>query len=103
MGSRRSVRDEVRFDLGDRLQHLWIDPPAGRISSLDLLGPGFTRLTTERSAAQSENQSELPPVTMHHLDRETAAALGADQPGGILLRPDGVIWDPPSSAALAAA
>jgi putative polyketide hydroxylase len=103
MGSRRSVRDEVRFDLGDRLQHLWIDTPAGRISSLDLLGPGFTRLTTERSAAQSENQSELPPVTMHHLDRETAAALGADQPGGILLRPDGVIWDPPSSAALAAA
>jgi putative polyketide hydroxylase len=103
MGSRRSVRDEVRFDLGDRLPHVWIETPAGRISSLDLLGPGFTRLTTDGLAAQSDNQSELPPVTTHRLDRKTAAALGADQPGGILLRPDGVIWAPPSSAALAAA
>jgi hypothetical protein len=101
MGSRRSVHDEVRFDLGDRLPHVWIETPAGRISSLDLLGPGFTRLTTERLAAQSDNQPELPPVTTHHLDRKTAAALGANQPGGILLRPDGVIWAP--SAALAAA
>jgi putative polyketide hydroxylase len=103
MGSRRSVRDEVRFDPGDRLPHVWIETPAGRISSLDLLGPGFTRLTTDGLAAQSDNQSELPPVTTHRLDRKTAAALGADQPGGILLRPDGVIWAPPSSAALAAA
>jgi 2-polyprenyl-6-methoxyphenol hydroxylase-like FAD-dependent oxidoreductase len=103
MGSRRSVHDEVRFDLGDRLPHVWIETPAGRISSLDLLGPGFTRLKMDGPVAQSDNQSELPPVTTHHLDRETAAALGADQPGGILLRPDGVIWAPPSSAALAAA
>lgn len=101
MGSRRSVHDEVRFDLGDRLPHVWIETPAGRISSLDLLGPGFTRLTTEGLAAQSDNQPELPPVTTHHLDRKTAAAMGANQPGGILLRPDGVIWVP--SAALAAA
>ena len=103
MGSRRSVHDEVRFDLGDRLPHVWIETPAGRISSLDLLGPGFTRLTMEGHAAQSDNQSEIPPVTTHHLDRATAAALGADQPGGMLLRPDGVIWAPPPSAALAAA
>jgi putative polyketide hydroxylase len=103
MGSRRTVRDEVRFDLGDRLPHVWIETPAGRISSLDLLGPGFTRLTADGLAAQSHNQSELPPVTTHRLDRKTAAALGADQPGGMLLRPDGVIWAPLPSAALAAA
>jgi putative polyketide hydroxylase len=39
MGSRRSVRDELRFDLGDRLQHVWIETPAGRTSSLDLDSP----------------------------------------------------------------
>jgi putative polyketide hydroxylase len=103
MGSRRSVHDEVRFDLGDRLPHVWIETQAGRISSLDLLGPGFTRLTAEGLASLSDNQPELPPVTTHHLDRKTAAALGADRPGGILLRPDGVIWAPQQSAALAAA
>jgi 2-polyprenyl-6-methoxyphenol hydroxylase-like FAD-dependent oxidoreductase len=104
MGSRRSVHDEVRFDLGDRLPHVWIETPAGRTSSLDLLGPGLTRLITAGLAAQSHNQQELPPVTTHRIDRKAAAALGADQPAGILLRPDGVIWAPvPSAAALAAA
>jgi len=82
---------------------MWIETSAGRKSSLDLLGPGFTRLSTEELAAQSDNQSELPPVTTHRLDRKTAAALGADQPGGILLRPDGLVWAPSPSAALAAA
>jgi putative polyketide hydroxylase len=103
MGSRRSFQDEVRFDLGARLPHVWIETPAGRISSLDLLGPGFTRLSADGPATQSDNQSEVPPVTMHRLDRKTAAALGADQPRGVLLRPDGLIWAPPPSAVQAAA
>jgi putative polyketide hydroxylase len=103
MGSRRSVHDEIRFDLGDRFPHAWIETSVGRISSLDLLGPGLTRLSMDDLATQSDNQSELPPVTRHRLDRKTAAALGADRPGGILLRPDGVIWASSPSAALAAA
>ena len=102
MGSRRSVSDELRFDLGDRLRHVWIETPAGRISSLDLLGPGFTRLGTD-GLVSSDNRSKVPPVTSHRLDRKTAAALGADQPGGLLLRPDGAIWTPPRSATLEAA
>jgi putative polyketide hydroxylase len=103
MGSRRSVHDEVRFDLGDRFPHAWIETSVGRISSLDLLGPGLTRLSMDDLGTQSDNQSVLPPVTTHCLDRKTAAALGADRPGGILLRPDGVIWASSPSAALAAA
>jgi putative polyketide hydroxylase len=91
-GSRRSVHDELRFDLGGRLLHVWIDTATGRISSLDLLGPGLTRLSTDESSAQLADQLD-PPVTRHHLDQETAAALGADRPGGIVLRPDGVVWD----------
>ena len=93
-GSRRNVSDELRFDLGGRLPHLWIDTAAGRISSLDLLGPGLTRLSADEPS-DFDDQSNVPPVTERNLDRTTAAALGADRPGGILLRPDGIVWDPP--------
>ncbi|MFL6048096.1 MAG: FAD-dependent monooxygenase [Propionibacteriaceae bacterium] len=103
MGSRRRAQDELRFDLGDRLPHVWIDSPAGRVSSLDLLGQGLTRLSVDQSSPQVSNPSHVPPITEHHLDALTAAALGADQPGGVLLRPDGVVWVPPLSAALNAA
>jgi hypothetical protein len=49
------------------------------------------------------NPSHVPPITGHRLEALAAAAVGADQPGGILLRPDGVIWEPPAHAALSAA
>ena len=103
MGSRRSLLDEVRFDLGGRLPHLWIDSASGRISSLDLLGPGLTRLAAAQLSSRSDDRQNHPPVTEYRLDHKTAAALGADQPGGVLLRPDGVVWGPPPSAALEAA
>jgi hypothetical protein len=103
MGSRRSVPDEVRFDLDGRLEHLWIDTASGRISSLDLLGPGLTRLAAGQLLSRSDDQPNHPPVTEHHVEHKTAAALGADQPDGVLLRPDGAAWDPPPSAVLEAA
>lgn len=103
MGSRRRAQDELRFDLGDRLPHVWIDTPAGRISSLDLLGPGLTQLSVDQSSPQLNNPSHVPPITGHRLEPLAAAAIGADQPGGILLRPDGVIWEPPARTALNAA
>jgi putative polyketide hydroxylase len=97
-GSRRSVSDELRFDLGGRLPHVWMDTADGRISSLDLLDPGLTRLSVD-DLSHIDDQSNPPPVSEHRLDPETAAALGADQPGGLLLRPDGVVWDPLLTAA----
>jgi putative polyketide hydroxylase len=103
MGSRRSVLAEVRFDLGGRLPHLWIDTASGRISSLDLLGPGLTRLAAGQLSSRSDDQPNHPPVTEHYLEHKTAAALGADQPDGVLLRPDGAVWDSPRSAVLEAA
>jgi putative polyketide hydroxylase len=103
MGSRRSAHDELQFDLGGRLRHLWIDAAGGRISTLDLLGPGLTRLSVNEPSSRFDHHSDVPPVTEHHLDHKTAAALGADQPGGMVLRPDGVIWDPLWSAAREAA
>ena len=98
-GSRRSASDELPFDLGGRLPHLWIDTAAGRISSLDLLGPGLTRLSADEPS-HFDDQSNVPPVTGHRLDRGTAAALGADHHDGLLLRPDGVVWDPLSITAV---
>ena len=98
-GSRRSASDELPFDLGGRLPHLWIDTAAGRISSLDLLGPGLTRLSADEPS-HFDDQSNVPPVTGHRLDRGIAAALGADHHGGLLLRPDGVAWDPLSITAV---
>ena len=95
MGSRRKVADEVRFDLAGRLPHRWLDTPAGRISSLDLLGPGLTRLSAGDGTTELEHRSSAePPIESHRIDPTTAVALGADRPGGILLRPDGVAWDP---------
>jgi putative polyketide hydroxylase len=98
-GSRRNPADELQFDLGRRLPHLWIDTVDGHISSLDLLGPGLTRLSADEPSSHRGDQSNVPPITERRLDRKTAAALGADQPGGILLRPDGVVWDPLLSVA----
>jgi 2-polyprenyl-6-methoxyphenol hydroxylase-like FAD-dependent oxidoreductase len=99
-GSRRNASDELRFDLGGRLPHLWIDTAGGRISSLDLLGPGLTRLSAAEPASHFDDQSNGPPVTERRLDRKTVAALGADRPDGLLLRPDGIVWDPLRSAAV---
>ena len=74
MGSRRRAQDELRFDLGDRLPHVWIDRPAGRISSLDLLGPGLTQLSVDLSSPQLNNPSHVPPITGHRLEPLAAAA-----------------------------
>jgi len=94
MGSRRDSRDELAFDLGGRLAHHWLDARQGPISTLDLPGPGLTLLTTRRHSRSIPPVVEGLPIVVHHLDRSSAAKLGADRPGGLLLRPDGIRWDP---------
>ena len=94
MGSRRDARDELGFDLGGRLAHRWLPEPHGPVSTLDLLGPGLTLLTTGQHPARVAPVTGGPPVVVHHLDRATAAMLEADRPGSLLLRPDGIQWDP---------
>ena len=92
MGSRRTVAEEVRVDLGGRLPHVWLDTPGGRVSSLDLLGPGLTRLVPGDLPMDPDDPLGGPPIIVRRIDRAAAARLGADQPGGLLLRPDGVSW-----------
>ena len=49
-GSTRETADELHVDLGGRIAHVWVRSEAGRVSTLDLLGPGLTLFTGPDSA-----------------------------------------------------
>ncbi len=92
-GSLRSVADELRVDLGGRIAHHWVATPNGRVSTLDLLGPGFTLLTGpghDGWRAASKSVSDGAPLVCHRLDDITARALGIRPGGALLVRPDGL-------------
>lgn len=90
LGSRRGADTEVPIDLGGRIPHRWVDGPAGRLSTLDLIGPGLTRLVPADDHPPRWGRVGGPPVAVRRLDPAIAAAIGADGPGGLLVRPDGV-------------
>jgi 2-polyprenyl-6-methoxyphenol hydroxylase-like FAD-dependent oxidoreductase len=89
-GSRRAPEQELPVDIGGRIAHVWED---GRVSTLDLLGPGLTLFTghggARWSAAAAQLRSRLP-LTVRRVAPTTARALGIAGDGGALLaRPDG--------------
>lgn len=88
-GSIRPVAEELRADLGGRIPHAWV---RGGVSTLDLLGPGFT-LFTGPGAAAWERAAAAPggaPVAVRVLDEVRARALGLHPGGALLARPDGL-------------
>jgi putative polyketide hydroxylase len=79
---------------GARAPHVWLHD--GR-STLDLLGNGFTLLTSDPTCTQAANSAATRlkvPLTTHQLPESDWAALyGVDTDGAVLIRPDGhVAW-----------
>lgn len=74
---------ELRAQPGTRVPHVWV---RDGVSTLDLLGPGFTLLTgDERWCAAAASAS----VAAHRIESdEWAAVTGLAREGAILVRPD---------------
>ncbi len=78
--------EELRGQHGTRVPHVWV---RDGVSTLDLLGPGFTVLTgDERWCAAAASAS----VDAHCIrSGEWAAATGLAPAGALLVRPDGFV------------
>jgi putative polyketide hydroxylase len=92
-GSRRSTAEELPVDLGGRIPHRWVDADR-EVSTLDLLGPGLTWFGVPGAfGALRHRPAVAAPVTERVLTPATVHALGADSSGGLLVRPDGLVWN----------
>jgi putative polyketide hydroxylase len=88
-GSTRDAADELHVDLGGRIAHVWVHCHQGRVSTLDLLGPGLTLFTGPDSFPSAAQANGGPPLAVRRLDAVSARAIGIRGHGGLLVRPDG--------------
>jgi 2-polyprenyl-6-methoxyphenol hydroxylase-like FAD-dependent oxidoreductase len=88
-GSTRETADELHVDLGGRIPHVWVSTARGRVSTLDLLGPGLTLFAGPESSLSAAPSGGGPPVVVHRLDAVSARAIGIRGRGALLVRPDG--------------
>ncbi|MBV9422128.1 MAG: FAD-dependent monooxygenase [Solirubrobacterales bacterium] len=90
-GARRDAADALPWDLYGRVRHSWTRHAARTVSTLDLLGKGWTALVgpTDRRWHGARVVDSCAPLVVHQLQGDAAAALGIDPGGALLLRPDG--------------
>lgn len=96
--------DELRGQPGTRVPHAWVVDDGKRVSTLDLLGPGFTLLTGDdggpwSDAATSVSKALGVPISVRcigtgvDVDGAWAAVTGLASDGALLVRPDDfVAW-----------
>lgn len=89
-GSLREAAGELLVDLGGRIPHLWIPTAEGRMSTLDLLGPGLTLFSAADRPPFERTQPGVAPVLVRRVDAMAARALGIPPHGSLLVRPDGL-------------
>lgn len=99
-----SLIDELRGQPGTRVPHAWVIDGGKRVSTLDLVGPGFTLLTGDDDAAWSDaaacaSKAAGVPIglrrigTASDIDGSWTAAAGLAPDGALLVRPDDfVAW-----------
>jgi putative polyketide hydroxylase len=84
--------DELRAQAGTRVPHVWVRHRGERVSTLDLVGPGFTVLTRDerwRAATTSVSAALDIPIAVHCIgDDGWAAVTGLGPEGALLVRPD---------------
>jgi 2-polyprenyl-6-methoxyphenol hydroxylase-like FAD-dependent oxidoreductase len=97
--------DELRGQPGTRVPHVWLRRGDDRISTLDLLGPGFTLLAGDGGAPWCASVAYASsalgvPVTLHRIganahivdvDGQWAARTGLTAESALLIRPDDVV------------
>jgi hypothetical protein len=94
--------DELRGQPGTRVPHAWLRRGDDRVSTLDLLGPGFTVLTGDAGApwcasAAFASAALGVPVGVHRIgttsdvDGQWAARTGLTPDAALLIRPDDVV------------
>ena len=94
--------DELCGQPGTRVPHVWVHRDGNRVSTLDLVGGGFTLLTTEdgepwAEAAAAATAALGVPIAVHQIGRggdaldpegAWAQATGLAPGGALLVRPD---------------
>jgi putative polyketide hydroxylase len=97
-----SLVEELRGQPGTRVPHLWVCHDGRRVSTLDLVGPGFTLLTGDggerwSTAAAAVSETRGVPIDVHRIgtdgdtvdpDGRWAAITGLKPDGALLVRPD---------------